>query len=200
MSTVIDARKLSCPQPVINAKRALEGADSIVVIVDNRTAVENVSRMAASQGCAVDVEDKGDGIYLFIRKSSGGQPIAQMTPVECGAVNPAGPTVMAFASDRMGGGNDELGGALIRSLLHTVGEADDNPDAMIFYNTGVKLAVNGSPVLDDLRLIASKGARILVCGTCLKFFNLTESLAVGNVSNMYEIKELLFSAGRLVRP
>ncbi len=200
MSRVIDARGLSCPQPVINAKRALEDADSIVVIVDNRTAVENVSRMAASQGCAVDVEDKGEGIYLSIRKSSGGQPIAQMTPVECGAGNPAGPTVMAFASDTMGGGNDELGGVLIRSLLHTVGEADDKPDVMVFYNTGVKLAVAGSPVLDDLRLIASKGARILVCGTCLKFFNLTESLAVGNVSNMYEIKELLFSAGRLVRP
>ncbi|HNV48769.1 MAG TPA: DsrE family protein, partial [Spirochaetota bacterium] len=82
----------------------------------------------------------------------------------------------------------------------TVGEADDKPDVMVFYNTGVRLAVTGSPVLDDLRLIASKGARILVCGTCLKFFNLTESLAVGNVSNMYEIKELLFSAGRLVRP
>ncbi|HPI23702.1 MAG TPA: sulfurtransferase-like selenium metabolism protein YedF [Spirochaetota bacterium] len=200
MSTVIDARGLSCPQPVINAKRALESDDSIVVIVDNRTAVENVSRMAASMGCAVDVDEKGDGIYLSIRRHSGGPPTSQAAPIGCGTGTASGPTVMAFASDTMGCGNDELGGVLMRSLVHTVGEADDKPDVMVFYNTGVKLAVTGSPVLDDLRLIASKGTRILVCGTCLKFFNLTESLAVGNVSNMYEIKELLFSAGRLVRP
>ena len=104
-----------------------------------------------------------------------------------------------IASDRMGAGNDELGMVLMRSFLHTLGEAEQSPDTMIFFNTGVRLAAHGSEVLDDLRALCNKGVRMLVCGTCLGFFEMKDKLAVGQVSNMYDITETMLGAGKVIR-
>jgi TusA-related sulfurtransferase len=66
----IDARGLSCPMPVIKTKKAIEGmkSGSVVVIVDNGTARDNVSRLAKSKGFNVALEKKGDDIYLTLSK------------------------------------------------------------------------------------------------------------------------------------
>jgi TusA-related sulfurtransferase len=68
----IDARGLSCPMPVIKAKKAIEGmkSGSVVVIVDNATARDNVSRLAKSKGFNVALEKKGDDIYLTLTKDA----------------------------------------------------------------------------------------------------------------------------------
>ena len=63
-----------------------------------------------------------------------------------------------------------------------------------------KLTVQGSDVLDDLKKLESKGVQILVCGTCLNYFEIKDKLAVGIVSNMYDIVEIMSSAGRLFTP
>ena len=100
----------------------------------------------------------------------------------------------------MGRGNDELGYVLIRAFLHTVAGQEEKPDVMIFYNTGVKLTVQGSEVLDDLKQLESEGVQLLVCGTCLNYFEIKDKLAAGTVSNMYDIVETMSSAGRLIVP
>ena len=107
--------------------------------------------------------------------------------------------VLSITGQFMGQGDDELGAILMRSFLHTLGEVSPLPDTVILYNSGVKLAVNGSPVLDDLRALEEKGIRILACGTCLGHFQLKDKLAVGEVTNMYTIAENLLSADNLVR-
>jgi intracellular sulfur oxidation DsrE/DsrF family protein len=66
-------------------------------------------------------------------------------------------------------------------------------------NSGVKLAVEGSESLDDLRALLDMGVDILVCGTCLDYFDLKDKLAVGEVSNAYTIAETLLGAGNVVR-
>jgi intracellular sulfur oxidation DsrE/DsrF family protein len=71
---------------------------------------------------------------------------------------------------------------------------------MIFYNTGVKLAIQGSEVLDDLKELASAGVEMLVCGTCLNYFEIKDKLAAGTVSNMYDIAGIMSRAGRLLVP
>ena len=99
----------------------------------------------------------------------------------------------------MGHGNDELGAVLMKAFIHTAKELEVGPDVMVFYNTGVKLAAEGSDVLDDLKELEKKGVRILVCGTCVNYFNLTGKVA-GVVSNMYDIAGTLSQSGRTVRP
>jgi TusA-related sulfurtransferase len=65
----VDARGLSCPEPVIRTRQALKaGVFPIRVLVDTGTSRDNVSRMAQSQGCKVTVEDKGDGFVLTLTK------------------------------------------------------------------------------------------------------------------------------------
>ena len=65
----VDARGLSCPQPVILTRQALDKKEfPIQVIVDTGTSRDNVSRMAQSQGCRVSVEAKDDQFVLTITK------------------------------------------------------------------------------------------------------------------------------------
>ena len=195
MSTIVDARGLACPQPVIRTRDALRASDAVTTIVDNETAQQNVTRMAEKAGYAVRAEGRDGGIYLDIRKRDlAVQPASQ--PV---AAAPAGgPLVLMVPSEIMGRGDEELGQILVRAFFHTLGEVQPLPDTMIFLNSGVKLAVTGSPVLDDLRELSGRGVAILACGTCLGHYGLKEQVAVGEVSNMYTIAETLLNAGRVV--
>jgi selenium metabolism protein YedF len=109
-----------------------------------------------------------------------------------------GQIVLAVSSDGMGRGDDELGRVLLRNHLHILGEVTPRPDVLIFFNNGVKLAVEGSPALDDLKALADQGVQILLCGTCLGHFDLKEKVAVGEISNMYTITETMLRADRVV--
>ncbi|MFA7463899.1 MAG: sulfurtransferase-like selenium metabolism protein YedF [Syntrophales bacterium] len=196
METIIDCRGLTCPQPVILTKNALNDQDKVTVIVDNDPAMQNVRRLATKMGCQLQMEKKEDGTYhIRISRSAAAGKSAETAPAAADA-----PLVIAVSSDRMGRGSDELGDVLIRSYIHTILELDPLPDTMIFYNTGVKLAVRDSAVLDDLKELEAAGVSIIVCGTCLNYFGLTDSIAAGVVSNMYEIASTMASAGRLVTP
>jgi intracellular sulfur oxidation DsrE/DsrF family protein len=71
---------------------------------------------------------------------------------------------------------------------------------MLLYNTGAFLSCEGSDSVEDLRTLAAKGVEILTCGTCLNYYQLTEKLAVGGVTNMYDIVEKQEKAARIIRP
>ena len=195
MATVVDARGLACPQPVIMTRNALRESDTVTTIVDNPTSRHNVTRMAEKAGCTVMAEARGDGIYLEIRKQNA--PTQPAVP-GMGAAPVGGPLVLVVPSEFMGRGDEELGRILVRSFFHTLREVRPLPDSVIFLNSGVKLAVAGSPVLDDLRELCAQGVAILACGTCLGHYELKDQLKVGEVSNMYDIADALLTAGRLV--
>jgi len=66
---VVDGRGLSCPEPVLLAKQAIEaGKFPIKVLVDTVTSRENVRRMAQFSGCVVEVTQQGDEFELMLRK------------------------------------------------------------------------------------------------------------------------------------
>jgi len=193
--TIVDARGQACPQPVILARRALAHDREVTVIVDNATARENVAGMARSQGHAVRIEEQGSDILVHI--SAQGAPAPAAAPAPSPAPT-GGPTVVLFASDSMGRGSEELGGILVRSFLHTLNEVEPRPDTLVFLNSGVRLVVEGSPVLEDLQALAARGVQLLACGTCLGYYELKEKVAVGTISNMYTIAETLLGAGKVI--
>jgi selenium metabolism protein YedF len=100
----------------------------------------------------------------------------------------------------MGRGDETLGDVLIRSFVHTLLQLNPLPDTVICYNAGVKLTVKDSAVLDDFSQLVQAGAELLICGTCVNYFSLGDRIAVGRISNMYEIAERMAGAGRLLRP
>jgi selenium metabolism protein YedF len=199
LSEIVDARGLACPQPVILTRRAMSESDalSITTIVDDDAACQNVSRMAARAGYQVETEQRADGTYLHL--SRGPLGVAATPQPAVGLATPVGGAlVLVVPSDRMGRGPAELGGLLARSFFHTLGEVEPRPDIIIFLNDGVKLTIEGSPVLEDLQALANQGVEILACGTCLGYFELRDRLAVGEVSNMYTIAETLLRARKVV--
>jgi len=195
MEKIVDARGLPCPQPVLLTRDALRESDAVTTIVDSDTARHNVTRMAEKAGYTVQAEEREDGVYLHIRRGEAA-PQAAPTPQPQPT---GGPLVLVIPSEFMGRGeHEELGQILIRGFLHTLNEVSPLPDIIIFFNSGVKLVVEGSPVLEDLRTLANQGVQILACGTCLGYYGLKEKIAVGEVSNMYTIAETMLQAGKVV--
>ena len=198
MAQTVDARGLPCPQPVIMTRRALRESDSVMVIVDNQTARHNVTRMSERSGCVVGVEEREDGTYLHISREGGSLEEVASQPAAIPAGG-GGPLVLMVPSEVMGRGEHaELGTVLIRGFFHTLGEVDPIPDTIIFINSGVKLVVEDSPVLEDLQELCARGVEVLACGTCLEYYELRERVAVGEVSNMYTIAEMMLRAGKVI--
>ncbi len=176
MERIVDTRGLACPEPVILAKKALDGAKEVVVIVDNDEAVENIRRLANKMGCAIAVVRDTDGAFRIRLTRSGETPPYEGTDIGivCGTAQEGkgAPLVIVLSSDRMGRGNDELGGVLMRSFVHTLLTLEPRPGTIILYNTGVRLAGRESAVIDDLKELEAAGVELFVCGTCVNYFDL----------------------------
>ncbi len=216
----VNAMGDACPIPVVKTKKALgelNGPGQIEVLVDNETAVKNVTKMAKSTGAQAEQEQLGERQYRVLitvgegaaaqagQNGSGSAPAngavqpdsAAQTPVACPTCVS---TVVAVGSDRMGEGSEELGHILMKSFIFAVTQLDQLPDKMIFYNGGAKLTVEGSECLEDLKNLEEQGVEIMTCGTCLDYYGLKEKVAVGQVTNMYSIVETLQSAVNVIRP
>lgn len=107
-------------------------------------------------------------------------------------------TVLVLDAATLGRGDDELGSLLMVNFLRTVAFRDEVPGTVLCYNAGVKLAEQGSPALPMLEVLVQKGAEVVLCGTCVNFFQLSERLALGRVSNMQEIVDTLMKADRAI--
>ena len=199
MDMTVDALGDKCPVPVVKAKKALATMETgtLEMLVDNETSVKNLTSFAKSQKCEVSSEQLEEEKYsVKIVKTEAS--VAAAAPAEGGAG--VGPRVVVVPSNVMGHGDDVLGDALIKAFVFALTQQDDLPDCMLFYNGGVKLTCEGSPVLDDLNKLATAGVEIFSCGTCLKHYGIEEKLAVGEVTNMYVIVEKQLQAGVIVRP
>ncbi|MEK6793209.1 MAG: sulfurtransferase-like selenium metabolism protein YedF [Spirochaetota bacterium] len=96
-------------------------------------------------------------------------------------------------SDSMGQGDAALGAQLTGSFLRTLCSAGTRPNAIVFYNAGVKLLAEGSPVLDALDILARAGIDLAACGTCVSFYKIAD-LKAGRVSTMKEIVGMMGNA------
>lgn len=205
-----------CPIPVVKTKKALgelNGPGEIEVLVDNETAVKNVTKMARSSGAEAESEQLGDKQYRVLitvgedaaeklksAKSPAVQPQGQTQQEVAAGCRTCVGTVVAVGSDRMGEGSEELGHILIKSFIFALTQLDDLPDKILFYNGGAKLTVEGSESLEDLRTLEEQGVEIMTCGTCLDYYGIKDKLAIGGVTNMYSIVETLQSAMSVIRP
>ena len=174
--------------------------ETIEVLVDNETAVANVTKMAQSTGATVTQERLGEDEYKVTIQALAGEG-TQTAPAGavCDCV-PTGDTVVVISSDKMGSGNDELGKVLIKGCIFAITQLDELPKKMIFYNGGAKITCEGSDSLEDLKNLESQGVEIVTCGTCLDYYGMKDKLAVGTVTNMYDIVESMNNAGKIVKP
>ncbi len=193
MKREIDARGENCPKPFIMTKNALDDgeAGTIVTIVDNEIAKENVCKLVKSQDLNYKVEKKDDDFYIEIEKTEGSNE--KKTSNDSASDN-LKDRVVAFTKDKLGEGNDELGEVLMKGYIYTLTELEEKPKTLLFINSGILLTTKESEVIDDLKKLESMGVEILSCGTCLDYYDLVDELKVGEVANMYLIADAMNEA------
>ena len=198
MAKYIDARGKACPMPVILVKKEIDnGERDITITVDNEIAVENLKRLAADSGIEVKAEKNGNDFNVTF--AGGAAEVKKEEP----AVNDCTPNgcgyAVFFGKDHVGEGEYELGSNLAKMMLYTYSQSDDVPTTLIFMNSGVKLPTSDNDdIITSIKVLTEKGTEVIVCGTCLNYYGLTEKLKVGTVSNMYEIVEKMKKAAKVI--
>lgn len=193
----IDARGLACPAPVLRTKAAVEqeDANTVKVVVDNEASQQNVKRFLESRGFETSVEKNGNEFFITGTCNKAPQP------------QPEGDTqadaeqkkiMVMCTTDRIGFGDDDLGLKLMISFIGTLKEMDPDLWRLVLVNNAVKLTIDGSEVLQDLKELEDRGIMILVCGTCLDHFNLLEKKRVGETTNMLDIVTSMQLADKVI--
>lgn len=202
MAIIVDARGLPCPQPVVKTKEALEQSkgEPLQVVISNQESRDNVIRFLTHSGVEIDrVEEKSGEFYVLTKKSEGKvQMAAFQEVVSCDPKSIGIGTTIFINKDRIGHGSNELGSNLIKAYIATIKDLSVQPKTICFMNSGVKLTLQGTETLPYLKELESRGVEMLVCGTCLGYFNVKEQLGVGWISNMYDISETMLKSSKVI--
>ncbi len=183
----IDARELACPRPVILAKDAVnEQHNEILILVGNEAAKENIIKFASNFNYTATQVQKIDDYYsVKIEKNDCCEIMDHTIKKDTKG------KVIFIKSEYLGISDVQLGELLMKGFIYALTKIDNTPEKLIFMNGGVKLCIEGALTLENMKELDKMGVEILVCGTCLDFFKLTDKLAVGSISNMYDIVDAL---------
>jgi tRNA 2-thiouridine synthesizing protein A len=196
----VDTRNLPCPQPVIKTKQALEEGDftELIVIVDNDVARQNVTRFVTNCGFKVtSVNQKGADFHITIVEDL--EETAEDDHEDIENIKVSNDKLLLITSDILGVGDPELGKKLMGSFLFSLTQIGNKPRMIILMNSGVRLAIHGAEGISSLQALGKEGVDIIACGTCLDFYKLKRELAVGTISNMYDIAEKLMGKYSVIK-
>ena len=207
MLKVVNAMGDACPIPVVKTKNAikeLSGAGMVETLVDNEIAVQSLTKRGNSKGFTVSSEKKTEKDFTVTfqipENSTAPTLAADSAAPACTPDSKKHGLVAVLSANTMGNGEEQLGKILMKSFIFALTKQDQLPEIILCYNSGASLTCEDSDSLEDLKSLEAEGVKILTCGTCLDFYGLKEKLAVGGITNMYEIVEIMESAGTIVRP
>ena len=203
MNKLIDAKGKNCPIPVIMAKKEIDnGNENFIIEVDNKIAVQNLQRLANSQGLSSSVKEENE-VFKVIFLNDNNQTDEC---IECNEIlseiednkNQISTWSVFIGKEIIGAGNEELGKSLMKMYFYTISEGNDLPKSILFMNDGVKVITLNEQAIEHLKDLEEKGVEILVCGTCLNFYGLQEKLTVGKISNMYDITNSMKESSKVI--
>lgn len=218
MANIVDSRGKICPLPVIDVKNAIKrNGLPVIALVDNEISRQNVEKMANQMNLAFQTDITDDGNFRILIQKVHTDVLNSVLNNEnkkddfFGASilnnddlqNDYSPvtdkkTVVVISSEFMGKGDDELGAVLMKGFIYSLTQLDKAPDTIILYNGAAKLSSQNDITINDLKVLEENGTEILTCGTCLSHYNLTDKLAVGQITNMYVISEKIMNAGKVI--
>ena len=206
---VVNATGRACPESVAMTKAALDkGAEELEVLVDNPEAATNVKRLLEGRGFRVLLQDDDGRLKLTTgKKTEPSVSTSRASASQAQAPAPAAPMpvprpvegmAVLITGKTLGRNDEELGEILVRGFLSAFSQLDVPPRTVALINEGVKLALFDSSSCDHLKNLERKGTNILVCGTCVNHFGITDSVGAGVISTMFEIVEALNGSGRIL--
>ena len=202
---IVDTKGQLCPAPLIAAKKALKETtvgEPFIVLTDNKTSFNNLCRFLKDNKADWQVSES-NGVWSLTVTRQAGDIVQTKAEEYCTPTIShfeKGNYIVAITSDKMGEGDDELGHLLISNFIKALKDLDKLPQHMVFYNKGVTLAIKDSPVIEHIKDLEKMGVEIHLCATCVNHYKIENNVAVGNLSNMYSIAEVMASAGNIVRP
>ncbi len=196
MPKFVDAKGQNCPIPVIMAKKEIDaGNQDFTVEVDNLTAVQNLQKLAENQAYSSSVKEENSTYKVdFAKTGNAGYEM----PKEPVLRERTGDWALFINKNRIGEGSEELGASLIKMFFYTLAQSEDIPKYILFMNSGVKLPTQDEQVVEHLKVLQEKGSEILVCGTCLNYYEIADQLKIGAVSNMYDITQRMQMADKVI--
>ena len=190
---LIDARGKACPTPVILAKKMADtGMEAFTILVDNKTAVENLNRFAGSAGFDAAVTEVGPDWSISLCKAGSGQSTQTAESLSKKS------WALFIGNEGIGQGDPVLGASLLKMCLYTLTQGEDLPDYILMMNGGVKAAVEHEQAIEHLKELEARGTTVLVCGACLNFFGMTDDLKAGTLSNMYDILTAMQNVDKVI--
>ena len=205
---IIDARGLLCPLPIMKTKKVLDALTqptSIEVHLDDDIAMCNVEAYLNE----IDIKCSScvdNGVYIISFTSKNGVVDGVDAPIVCDIPTTKKPAkdnvgyIVVVKELSMGAGSSELGAILMKSFMNTLAESDTLPSHIVLYNEGVNSLVVDSSFVHAYKLLESKGVKIIACGACVDYYDIKEKLALGTISNMYKIVELISASSKVMYP
>jgi selenium metabolism protein YedF len=196
----VDARTLKCPQPLMMAKKALEGmsaGERLRVQIDNETARDNLMRFLRDNGMTPVLSSEGGVYTIAVEKVLEAAPLGD-TEAYCAPDRPQTGPVIVLNHNGMGSGSEELGRVLLQACVFTLKDISPLPSVILCYNAGVLVAAEGAPTVPALADLVRRGVTLLLCGTCVDYYELKGKIAVGTISNMYEILQRVSTSERVI--
>jgi len=192
---LVDARGKACPIPVVMTKKAIEGIDEgvITVLVDSVASRENVIKFVKSEGLTCNVSEKDNWYEIEIVKGYSceiGKDVKSKSETTKNIV-------LYIGSSAIGNGDCVLGEKLMNAFIQNIKNMDTLPKSIICVNTGVYLTTLNADTIAELKNL--ENVEILSCGTCLEYFELTDKLQVGEITDAYTVMKKLFEADKVIR-
>lgn len=186
MAKDLDARGISCPGPVLMAKKALaeDKEAALTMLVDNDAAAENLRGLGESLGRDVEIKPLESGDYRVAFAVQGAPEQEQKE---------SNSYIVVLQGEEMGQGDPAFGKKLLEGFIYALTEQDHLPAYVLCYNKGVTLTTQNERTIGDLKALIEKGVQVLSCGLCLEYYGLKDKLQAGQVTNMYRICELMRS-------
>ena len=188
----IDCRNLACPEPVIRTKNALEGlkkGEKLEILVNSIAPKENISRFLKNQNVEFSIEQNGAETKITAVKDESKLELANFDEFVC-EITPKNKKTVIYLNEEYAGSGD-VGVSLLAKFLGALLQVE-KPEYVICVNNAVKMTTNRAhPSFKPLKDLEAAGVKILSCGSCLEAYKLVSDLSVGEMSNAYEVMQIL---------
>nr|WP_314871300.1 sulfurtransferase-like selenium metabolism protein YedF [uncultured Campylobacter sp.] len=188
----LDCRNLNCPEPLLRTKKALgelKIGESLEILVNDVAPRENIKRFLAKNGFEAKISQAGADTLIKTVKTDELKD-ENIDDIYCNVAAPKRGKVIFLNEEQCGSG--PIGKSLLAKFLGAALNLDEKPVKVICVNNAVRITTNrGHECFEAIKKLNEAGAEILSCGSCLESYKLVDKLAIGEISNAYEIMDVL---------
>lgn len=188
----LDCRNLNCPEPLLRTKKALgelKIGESLEILVNDVAPRENIKRFLSKNGFEAQISQAGADTLIKTVKTDELKD-ESIDDIYCDVTAPKRGRVIFLNEEQCGSG--PIGKSLLAKFLGAALSLDEKPVKVICVNNAVHITTNrGHECFEAIKKLNEAGAEILSCGSCLEGYKLVDKLAIGEISNAYEIMDVL---------